>query len=154
MWTCPRLGRRAPSHPSCQVLWHTELEPRPDQRPPRPRHAWLEALASRGHQGRAGPRLCVRPAGLSEKPSLTLCDLSEDVASAWQVEEGTPFARWFEKGRLSFPPDEEAAAMYSEAVAMLTAAGYEHYEVCRCREMARCIAFAVPQLMMTSTVAP
>ncbi|GAX75426.1 hypothetical protein CEUSTIGMA_g2870.t1 [Chlamydomonas eustigma] len=46
-----------------------------------------------------------------------------------QVEEGTPFSRWYEQGRMSFPQDDEAASMYSEAVQMLTSAGYEHYEI-------------------------
>jgi oxygen-independent coproporphyrinogen-3 oxidase len=46
-----------------------------------------------------------------------------------KVEEGTPFARWFEQGKLLFPQDEAAATMYEEAVSLLTAAGYEHYEV-------------------------
>jgi hypothetical protein len=46
-----------------------------------------------------------------------------------QVEEGTPFARWYDQGKLSFPQEDDAAVMYAEAVAQLTAAGYEHYEV-------------------------
>lgn len=46
-----------------------------------------------------------------------------------QIEDGTPFARWHDQGKLSFPGDEAAAAMYSEAASQLTAAGYEHYEV-------------------------
>jgi oxygen-independent coproporphyrinogen-3 oxidase len=46
-----------------------------------------------------------------------------------QVEEGTPFARWHDQGKLSFPSDDDAASMYAEAVEVLTAAGYEHYEV-------------------------
>ena len=46
-----------------------------------------------------------------------------------QLEEGTPFARWSGQGKLSFPKDDDAADMYAEAVALLTAAGYEHYEV-------------------------
>lgn len=46
-----------------------------------------------------------------------------------QVEEGTPFARWYDQGKLSFPVEDDAATMYAEAVSLLTAAGYEHYEV-------------------------
>lgn len=45
------------------------------------------------------------------------------------MEEGTPFARWYEQGRLSFPRDDDAADMYGKAVQVLTSAGYEHYEV-------------------------
>ena len=46
-----------------------------------------------------------------------------------QLEEGTPFARWHDQGKINTPPDEDAAAMYAEAVSTLTGAGYEHYEV-------------------------
>lgn len=46
-----------------------------------------------------------------------------------QVEEGTPFARWFTPGESPLPQDADAAAMYSTASALLQDAGYEHYEV-------------------------
>ena len=45
------------------------------------------------------------------------------------MEEGTPFARWSDQGKLSFPPNDEAANMYEDASRLLTDAGYEHYEV-------------------------
>ena len=47
----------------------------------------------------------------------------------WQVEEKTPFARWFEPGMRPLPTDEEASDMFCMASAKLGAAGYEHYEV-------------------------
>ncbi len=63
-------------------------------------------------------------------------DLGPDHVSAYalQIEEGTALARWAREGRLAawgvpLPDDDEAAAMYELALAMLAAAGYEHYEV-------------------------
>jgi hypothetical protein len=47
-----------------------------------------------------------------------------------QVEEGTPFARWYPPGTSPLlPPEGEAAAMFELASSTLAAAGYEHYEV-------------------------
>jgi oxygen-independent coproporphyrinogen-3 oxidase len=46
-----------------------------------------------------------------------------------QVEEGTPFARWFSGEGSPLPKEPEAVAMFEAASATLTAAGYEHYEV-------------------------
>lgn len=46
-----------------------------------------------------------------------------------QLEEGTPFAKWHDQGKITTPPDEVSAEMYAVAVATLTGAGYEHYEV-------------------------
>lgn len=47
-----------------------------------------------------------------------------------QIEEGTPFARWYSGGRDGVLPREpEAVEMFGMASHMLTAAGYEHYEV-------------------------
>lgn len=54
-------------------------------------------------------------------PHISIYDL--------QVEAGTPFGRWRDQGRLSFPDDSSGAAMYTDASAMLRKAGYEHYEV-------------------------
>ncbi|MBI3947731.1 MAG: radical SAM family heme chaperone HemW [Armatimonadetes bacterium] len=45
------------------------------------------------------------------------------------VEPGTPFADWERQGRLSRPDEELEAAMLEEGIAILTAAGYEHYEI-------------------------
>ncbi|MEW5307713.1 MAG: hypothetical protein WDW38_008300 [Sanguina aurantia] len=46
-----------------------------------------------------------------------------------QVEEGTPFDRWYSPGQTPLPPDETAADMYALASNLLGSAGYEHYEV-------------------------
>lgn len=46
-----------------------------------------------------------------------------------QVEEGTPFARWFSGEGSPLPKEPEAVAMFEAASATLTAAGYEHYEI-------------------------
>lgn len=46
-----------------------------------------------------------------------------------QVEEGTPFERWRQVGRIRLPPDDAAVEMYEAASERLRAAGYEHYEV-------------------------
>ncbi|KAF6248357.1 radical SAM enzyme [Scenedesmus sp. NREL 46B-D3] len=46
-----------------------------------------------------------------------------------QVEEGTPFARWFSGDGSPLPKEPEAVAMFEAASATLTAAGYEHYEI-------------------------
>ena len=54
----------------------------------------------------------------------------ERVASvSLQVEEGTPFARWYTAGKSPLPDEGQAVAMYQMASRILTAAGYEHYEV-------------------------
>ncbi|CAG9462796.1 unnamed protein product [Pedinophyceae sp. YPF-701] len=46
-----------------------------------------------------------------------------------QVEDGTPFARWYEPGVAPLPDEPSAADMFCAASRVLTAAGYEHYEV-------------------------
>lgn len=45
------------------------------------------------------------------------------------IEEGTPFHHSQEKGLLVLPPEEEQTDMLLEAIEILGAAGYEHYEV-------------------------
>lgn len=45
------------------------------------------------------------------------------------VEEGTPFGDAFARGRLTLPSEDEELAMYEEAIALLSEAGYEHYEI-------------------------
>ncbi|MBE9186994.1 coproporphyrinogen III oxidase [Microcoleus sp. LEGE 07076] len=45
------------------------------------------------------------------------------------VEEGTAFGRYFQAGAAPLPADETAAQMYRLARSILTAAGYEHYEI-------------------------
>jgi coproporphyrinogen III oxidase-like Fe-S oxidoreductase len=51
------------------------------------------------------------------------------TSNCCQVEEGTPFARWFSGEGSPLPKEPEAVAMFEAASATLTAAGYEHYEV-------------------------
>ena len=46
-----------------------------------------------------------------------------------QVEEGTPFARWYTPGEGPLPREEDAAEMFRDASRALRDAGYEHYEV-------------------------
>ncbi len=55
------------------------------------------------------------------------------VLARTQVEEGTPFGRWYAAGQRPLPLEDEAADMYVVASDMLRAAGYEHYEVRRSR---------------------
>lgn len=58
--------------------------------------------------------------------------LSTDILVA-QVEEGTPFARWYAGGSSSsLPLEPDAVAMFEMASHMLAQAGYEHYEVHQC----------------------
>ncbi len=46
-----------------------------------------------------------------------------------QIEEGTPFYDMFVSGEIDQIPDETDRRMYHRAVQLLTAAGYEHYEI-------------------------
>lgn len=46
-----------------------------------------------------------------------------------QVELGTPFAKRYSPGEAPLPSGDEAADMYREASAVLSGAGYGHYEV-------------------------
>lgn len=50
-------------------------------------------------------------------------------ALAGQVEDGTPFGRWFAAGVAPLPSEGAAADQFRRASAMLRGAGYEHYEV-------------------------
>jgi oxygen-independent coproporphyrinogen III oxidase len=45
------------------------------------------------------------------------------------IEEGTPYARWQAREPSAFAGDEREAEMYGLAIAKLTAAGFEHYEI-------------------------
>ncbi len=45
------------------------------------------------------------------------------------VEEGTHFARWYEKEPEAFPDEETSCRMYKKTVEMLTKAGYRQYEI-------------------------
>ena len=46
-----------------------------------------------------------------------------------QIEPGTPFGKSYRPGTFPLPSDEDAAAMYSQASAVLQGAGFEHYEL-------------------------
>ena len=46
-----------------------------------------------------------------------------------QVEDKTPFARWYTPGTAPLPTDEAAADMFRMTSRVLCAAGYEHYEI-------------------------
>jgi oxygen-independent coproporphyrinogen-3 oxidase len=45
------------------------------------------------------------------------------------VEEGTPYARWFEREPGRFTSQDIEAELYAEAIERLTGAGYEQYEI-------------------------
>jgi oxygen-independent coproporphyrinogen-3 oxidase len=45
------------------------------------------------------------------------------------IEEGTPYAGWQAREPAAFADDEREAQMYALAIAKLTAAGFEHYEI-------------------------
>jgi coproporphyrinogen III oxidase-like Fe-S oxidoreductase len=70
-------------------------------------------------------------------PALWRSSLEETVAAApdhvsvydLQVEEGTPFGRWYIPGEGPMPREEEAVEMFKAASEVLRGAGYEHYEV-------------------------
>ena len=56
-----------------------------------------------------------------------------------QIEEGTPFGKWYEPGVGPMPREEDGAAMFRDASRALGAAGFEHYEVSSyARAGARC----------------
>ena len=41
----------------------------------------------------------------------------------WQVEDGTPFGRWYPPGHAALPDDEAGAVMYRDASEMLREVG-------------------------------
>jgi oxygen-independent coproporphyrinogen-3 oxidase len=45
------------------------------------------------------------------------------------IEPGTPFKRWFDRGMMEIPEDDQAADMYELACQRLESAGYMHYEI-------------------------
>ena len=45
------------------------------------------------------------------------------------IEEGTPYATWFERDPAAFASESREAAMYALAIERLRAAGLEHYEI-------------------------
>eukprot|EP01026_Neomeris_dumetosa_P075614 TRINITY_DN8011_c1_g1_i1.p1 TRINITY_DN8011_c1_g1~~TRINITY_DN8011_c1_g1_i1.p1 ORF type:complete len:415 (-),score=48.05 TRINITY_DN8011_c1_g1_i1:149-1393(-) len=46
-----------------------------------------------------------------------------------QIEDQTPFGRWYEQGKLNVPNDDTSTHMYKFASTTLRDAGFEHYEV-------------------------
>lgn len=46
-----------------------------------------------------------------------------------EVHDGTSFGQFQKEGKLDLPEEEDHARMYESAIEMLTAAGYEHYEI-------------------------
>ncbi|SHI06381.1 radical SAM family heme chaperone HemW [Clostridium intestinale] len=74
-------------------------------------------------------------------PSQTLKDFEETLSSVVElspehisaysliVEEGTPFYKLYEKGKLKLPSEEEERAMYEYAVEYLDSKGYKQYEI-------------------------
>lgn len=46
-----------------------------------------------------------------------------------QVEDKTPFARWYTPGTAPLPSDEAACTMFRAGSRVLGSAGYEHYEI-------------------------
>ena len=46
-----------------------------------------------------------------------------------QVEESTPFAKWYQPGTAPLPSDDASADMFRRASSVLQAAGYVHYEI-------------------------
>ena len=46
------------------------------------------------------------------------------------MEEATPFYEWWQAGKLPLPSADTEADMFQYTIEMLTAHGYEHYEIC------------------------
>ncbi|KAK9804542.1 hypothetical protein WJX73_006876 [Symbiochloris irregularis] len=75
---------------------------------------------------------CDFPISVSfQEELLKACGRSHDHISVYdlQVEDKTPFARWYTPGSAPLPTDEAAASMFRAASRVLTSAGYEHYEI-------------------------
>jgi len=70
------------------------------------------------------------PASWEETIQRTLAFLPEHV-SAYNltIEEGTLFWQQQQSGELLLPDDDTQVSMYDMAIKMLTAAGYDHYEI-------------------------
>lgn len=86
----------------------------------------------------AGGRVCARTSrlsgmtqGSSHCSSRCVSHHSSacNASAAAQVEEGTPFGRWHEQGKLTLPDDSDSASMLAAASARLRAAGYQRYEL-------------------------
>lgn len=91
----------------------------------------------------------ARSAGLNSIGLDLICGLPGQSETAWQqdlaeaealkpdhlsvygltIEEGTPFARRYPEASEALPGDDLVATMLEDADRLLTAAGYEHYEI-------------------------
>lgn len=70
--------------------------------------------------------------GASWERSLdAVLDLGVEHVSTYglTIEEGTPYARWQARDPAAFADDAREAALYELAIAKLTGAGFEHYEI-------------------------
>ena len=70
-----------------------------------------------------------QPGGWARVPRVHRTASTAAARCALQVEDNTPFARWYQPGAQPLPSNDESADMYRRASAVLRAAGYEHYEV-------------------------
>ena len=66
--------------------------------------------------------------GMSLRRAIDLCPEHISVYGL-TIEPRTNFARRLQKGRLDLPPETDQAAMYSQAIDRLEAAGYAQYEI-------------------------
>ncbi|MEM6604088.1 MAG: radical SAM family heme chaperone HemW [Pseudomonadota bacterium] len=66
-----------------------------------------------------------------EKELKQAADLAVDHISLYQltIEQDTPFAAWYKRGKISIPDDETAEEMYFLTSRVLEDQGYDHYEI-------------------------
>lgn len=83
--------------------------------------ASISADAILGTPGSRAPLAAVRALAARGVPHLSVYELT--------IEERTPLARRVARGEVTPEPDDRLAELYREADALLTAAGYEHYEI-------------------------
>lgn len=110
----------------------------------------LQALGRRhtAAETRSAFRL-AQQAGFSSIGLDLICGLPQQTEADWQsdleealalqpdhfsvygltIEEGTPFASRYPDGSAELPDDDQSATMLETADQLLTAAGYEHYEI-------------------------
>ncbi len=81
----------------------------------------LDLISGLPHQTTDHWTESLRRAIATGVPHLSIYDLI--------VEPKTAFSRWYEPGELPLPSDEATVSMYRQAQAMLTQAGYDHYEI-------------------------
>lgn len=103
-------------------------------------HSFADAIATYGTVRQAGfenvniDLIYGLPGQSIEKWRATLervIALRPDHISAYslQIEPRTAMSRWVQNGRVSEPEEDDVAAMYELAHAMLAQAGFEHYEI-------------------------